>query len=740
MAVLSDDMGGITAYAAAVNRGYTGTKEEFEQLMYSYTEVAERAEAAAGNAHESEEASIEAKDIAVGAKNEAVSARDAAVSARDSSISAKNDSESARDAAISAKNDTLAAKDAVMSAKGSVDETSANFSDAVTAAISDVNAAGRNQKELAKTHAIDSEAWAVGQREGADVGVSDETYHNNSKYYAEQSALAKSETETARDTAITAKDAAEQAKVDTQEIADGIQEQYDQIQINKDDISDLKEDFTAKITTTYGKNRNTGNDSDGYLDASGILTPNNDWKTTDYCYIGDLEKIIVSGTLLSNNTRSSFVMFYACTYNTNKEFIANIGRTEVPYTVGDGVAYIRFAYHPTYAKEIQVESGAVATAYVPYTAPSYSFVKSPYVDEYYIDYFNIYNPENNIAGSYVNSSGEIALSSNATRCKIPVSKGDVVSICRLTSGSYPSGAGRLAVCDASDNILVAVDMSQYATIKYGNQTAVKYEIVSDNAAYITFNVKMSSWDETNTTVVTLRDINTEYNGNYISKIEGYKLMPMDWKNGKWQGKKWVVVGDSLTKLDSRTSKYYYDYIASDTAIDVYNMGDSGSGYAAEQDGGTAFYQRISNVPTDADVITIFGSFNDLDSDVGLPLGTATDTGTTTIGGCINATFDALNTAYPLAIFGVISPTPWGSYNPTNEPNLGSQYCDLLKQICDNRSIPYLDLFHASLLRPWESDFLPLAYSKDGGNSIHPDETGHKIIAPRIKAFLESLLM
>ena len=63
MAVLSDDMGGITAYAAAVNRGYTGTKEEFEQLMYSYTEVAERAEAAAGNAHKSEEASIEAKDI-----------------------------------------------------------------------------------------------------------------------------------------------------------------------------------------------------------------------------------------------------------------------------------------------------------------------------------------------------------------------------------------------------------------------------------------------------------------------------------------------------------------------------------------------------------------------------------------------------------------------------------------------------------------------------------------------------
>ena len=32
-----------------------------------------------------------------------------------------------------------------------------------------------------------AEAWAVGQRSGEDVGEDDPTYHNNSKYYAEQS-------------------------------------------------------------------------------------------------------------------------------------------------------------------------------------------------------------------------------------------------------------------------------------------------------------------------------------------------------------------------------------------------------------------------------------------------------------------------------------------------------------------------------------------------------------------------
>lgn len=41
--------------------------------------------------------------------------------------------------------------------------------------------------EEAKQSAEDSEAWAVGQRNGVDVPSTDETYHNNSKYYSEQS-------------------------------------------------------------------------------------------------------------------------------------------------------------------------------------------------------------------------------------------------------------------------------------------------------------------------------------------------------------------------------------------------------------------------------------------------------------------------------------------------------------------------------------------------------------------------
>lgn len=45
----------------------------------------------------------------------------------------------------------------------------------------------RIEVQLAEGYAEESEAWAVGQRQGVDVPDTDETYQNNSKYYSEQS-------------------------------------------------------------------------------------------------------------------------------------------------------------------------------------------------------------------------------------------------------------------------------------------------------------------------------------------------------------------------------------------------------------------------------------------------------------------------------------------------------------------------------------------------------------------------
>ena len=211
---------------------------------------------------------------------------------------------------------------------------------------------------------------------------------------------------------------------------------------------------------------------------------------------------------------------------------------------------------------------------------------------------------------------------------------------------------------------------------------------------------------------------------------------------KWLGKKWAVVGDSLTE-GAGTPKPYFTYIAEATGISTVNMGNSSSGFKKEFDINTAYYQRILDVPTDTDVVTIMASGNDLSSVWNTyGLGEVTDTGTDTICGCINTTLDNLFSILPLVRVGVITPAPWDSFYPsaTADPqNRMTLYSEAIVEICKQRGIPCLDLYHCSGLRPWEAGYRTLVYSNDNGGGVHPNEIGHEIMASKIKPFLETLM-
>ena len=198
------------------------------------------------------------------------------------------------------------------------------------------------------------------------------------------------------------------------------------------------------------------------------------------------------------------------------------------------------------------------------------------------------------------------------------------------------------------------------------------------------------------------------------------------------GIKWTAMGDSLTEENSRTTKRYFDYVSERTGVEVVNMGNSGTGYKKGEDSNIAFYQRVADIPADTDIVTVFGSGNDLT----LTLGTPTDTGTNTICGCVNTTIDNIYDVVPTARLIIVSPTPWQSYNPANSGNAMDLYSKALGEICRRRGIPFLDLYHCSGLRPWDSEFRTLAYSKDDGNGVHPDETGHEIISWAFQSAIE----
>ena len=74
--------------------------------------------------------------------------------------------------------------------------------------------------EAVEESTSDAEAWARGTRSGTPVDSDDEAYHNNSKYYSEQSASYASVSDTARGLAVDAKIDAETAQTKAEQAAD----------------------------------------------------------------------------------------------------------------------------------------------------------------------------------------------------------------------------------------------------------------------------------------------------------------------------------------------------------------------------------------------------------------------------------------------------------------------------------------------------------------------------------------
>lgn len=193
-------------------------------------------------------------------------------------------------------------------------------------------------------------------------------------------------------------------------------------------------------------------------------------------------------------------------------------------------------------------------------------------------------------------------------------------------------------------------------------------------------------------------------------------------------KTWYALGDSITEF----AEGYHAIIAEETGAMVTNGGVSGSGYMKPINNKT-FVDR-ANLSEVYDIVTVFGSVNDMQY-VSEHLGTESDTGTETLGGCFNSVIDNLYASGNYHI-GIISPIPNDSTggNPANSTGSFAQYTELLEKVCKRRGVPFLNLWRCSNMQPWDATFAE-TYMQD---NTHPNADGHAIFAPRIKAFIESL--
>ena len=134
--------------------------------------------------------------------------------------------------------------------------------------------------------------------------------------------------------------------------------------------------------------------------------------------------------------------------------------------------------------------------------------------------------------------------------------------------------------------------------------------------------------------------------------------PQPEQEGEWARYKWAVIGDSLSDPVHPTANdavvKYYHYLSRDTGIQVvYTNAVGGTGYKSGCANGNAFCQRIeaNPIPSDVDVVTIFGSVNDgsqaaSDEAAGSP--TDSLSSTDTLAAYVNRTIDLVQAQAPSA--------------------------------------------------------------------------------------------
>ena len=182
----------------------------------------------------------------------------------------------------------------------------------------------------------------------------------------------------------------------------------------------------------------------------------------------------------------------------------------------------------------------------------------------------------------------------------------------------------------------------------------------------------------------------------------------------WSNLTWYVMGDEITAQDNEfTTKHYYDYIHEKTGINLIIDGKSGAGYVTSTDTNKSFLERAQGIPQDVDIITIFGSSNDLPYTKG-----ENDP--------IWHTLSYLTLQKPGVPVIIVPPLPQKGYNKREEPWLS--YCERIQTCalaCDLRY--FSDMYNCSNLNGNHEEQMNKFFTNDPSGKC-PNEEGHKILA------------
>lgn len=494
-----------------------------------------------------------------------------------------------------------------------------------------------------------------------------------------------------------------------------------QITTANTEISDVKEDLTALgVTSETTKVVSLGTQTQGAYTSNGTIDESsNSSRCTEKLDISGATIIYYSGALKFG------AMFGVVFFNSNNEVVGTALQgtatqtqyTDEPIIVPKGAVKVGLSFY-------NVDPTLRALKAKFYNVSSVKEVVKSEIGEltkYSVD--GKYIGNDFISGKYVDMNG-ILQTHNSYWTSGIISCENVLYYKYNGFAKWGVMYGYIFI-DENDNIIDKGIVGTSTVVQYINELIT----VPSGAVKVAFNFLNHGASEHR-----FIEYHKEIVGTLDDRIGAYK---------RYKGKKWVCVGDSLTQNNSATNKHYFDYISDELGFEIVNMGVGGTGYMRGNEENNAFYQRISDCPSDADIVTIFGSGNDLA--LFDRIGEYTDTTTDTICGCVNTTLNGYFAICPTAPIGIIAPCPWLTCPTTSVGNSMELYTEKLRKIAEYRGVPFLDLYHCSNLRPEDETNRNACFyngtSLDGnGDGVHPNELGHKIIASKIREFVLSLII
>ena len=151
-----------------------------------------------------------------------------------------------------------------------------------------------------------------------------------------------------------------------------------------------------------------------------------------------------------------------------------------------------------------------------------------------------------------------------------------------------------------------------------------------------------------------------------------------------------------------------------------------------------FCGRVPALPSDADIVVVFGGTNDFGHG-DAPFGEFEDRTVNTFCGAMHVLCQSLIEKYPTQTIVFMTPLHrLYEYRTVNEIGLPSkpliEYVEMIRRICEYYSLPVLDLYKVSGMQP-AVEIIRQTYMPDG---LHPCEAGASKIATLLKQFLLNL--